>query len=85
MPKGAGQKLKLYYLSRIMLEKTDEDHMITMPEIKKALEAYGVTADRKSLYDDIQSLEVLGIEVIGEKSDTTTIITCQASSLRLRS
>ena len=67
MPKGAGQKLKLYYLSRIMLEKTDEDHMITMPEIKKALEAYGVTADRKSLYDDIQSLEVLGIEVIGEK------------------
>ena len=38
MPKGAGQKLKLYYLSRIMLEKTDEDHMITMPEIKKALE-----------------------------------------------
>lgn len=24
MPKGAGQKLKLYYLSRIMLEKTDE-------------------------------------------------------------
>ena len=67
MPKGAGQKLKLYYLSRIMLEKTDEDHMITMPEIKKALEAYGVTADRKSLYDDLQSLEVLGIEVIGEK------------------
>ena len=67
MPKGAGQKLKLYYLSRIMLEKTDDEHMITMPEIKKALEAYGVTADRKSLYDDLQSLEVLGIEVIGEK------------------
>ncbi|MBO4767744.1 MAG: WYL domain-containing protein, partial [Lachnospiraceae bacterium] len=37
------------------------------PEIKKALEAYGVTADRKSLYDDLQSLEVLGIEVLGEK------------------
>ena len=67
MPKGAGQKLKLYYLSRIMLEKTDDEHMITMPEIKKALEAYGVTADRKSLYDDLQSLEVLGIEVLGEK------------------
>ena len=67
MPKGANQKLKLYYLSRIMLEKTDDDHMITMPEIKEALEAYGVTADRKSLYDDLQALEVLGIEVIGEK------------------
>ncbi|MCR5604958.1 MAG: WYL domain-containing protein [Lachnospiraceae bacterium] len=67
MPKGSNQKLKLYYLSRIMLEKTDDDHMITMPEIKSALEVYGVTADRKSLYDDLESLRVLGIDVIGEK------------------
>ena len=67
MPKGTKQKLKLYYLSRIMLEKTDDEHMITMPEIQRALEAYGVTADRKSLYADLQELEVLGIEVIGEK------------------
>ena len=67
MPKGSNQKLKLYYLSRIMTEKTDDDHMITMPEIKKALEAYGVTADRKSLYDDMEALRVLGIDVIGEK------------------
>lgn len=56
MPKGANQKLKLYHLSRIMLEKTDDEHMITMPEIQKALEAYGVTADRKSLYDDLEQL-----------------------------
>ena len=46
MPKGTNQKLKLYYLSRIMIEKTDDEHMITMSEIKEALEAYGVTADR---------------------------------------
>jgi predicted DNA-binding transcriptional regulator YafY len=67
MPKGANQKLKLYYLSRIMTEKTDDDHKLTMPEIKKHLEAYGVTADRKSLYDDLEALRVLGIDVIGEK------------------
>jgi predicted DNA-binding transcriptional regulator YafY len=67
MPKGSNQKLKLYYLSRIMLEKTDDDHMITMPEIKAALEAYGVTADRKSLYDDLESLRTFGIDVVGEK------------------
>ena len=60
MPKGSNQKLKLYYLSRIMLEKTDDEHMITMPEIQRALEAYGVTADRKSLYDDMEALRVLG-------------------------
>ena len=67
MPKGANQKLKLYYLARIMTEKTDDEHMITMPQIQTALEAYGVTADRKSLYDDLEALRVLGIDVIGEK------------------
>ena len=67
MPKGTNQKFKLYYLAKIMTEKTDDEHMITMPEIKNALEAYGVTADRKSLYDDLEALRVLGIDVIGEK------------------
>ena len=67
MPKGSNQKLKLYYLARIMLEKTDDEHMITMPEIKSALEAYGVTANRKSLYDDLEALRTLGIDVLGEK------------------
>lgn len=38
MPKGTNQKFKLYYLARIMTEKTDDEHMITMPEIKAALE-----------------------------------------------
>ena len=67
MPKGANQKMKLYYLVRIMTSKTDDEHMITMSEIKKELEAYGVTADRKSLYEDLEALRVLGVDVIGEK------------------
>ncbi|MBQ6129912.1 MAG: hypothetical protein IJI51_09645 [Lachnospiraceae bacterium] len=67
MPKGKNQKLKLYYLARIMLSRTDDEHMITMPEIIRQLEAYDVTADRKSLYDDLEALRVLGIDVIGEK------------------
>lgn len=36
MPRGTNQKLKLYYLARIMVEKTDDEHKITMPEIKEA-------------------------------------------------
>ncbi len=68
MPKGTNQKLKLYYLSRIMIERTDDEHHITMPEIQRALEEYGVTADRKSLYDDMEALRFLGIDVIGEKN-----------------
>ena len=67
MPKGSKQKLKLYYLSRILMEKTDDDHSLTMSEIQRYLRAYDVTADRKSLYDDMDALEVLGIDVIGGK------------------
>ena len=66
MPKGTNQKFKLYRLAQIMLEKTDDDHYITMPEILSSLEADGVTADRKSIYNDLRDLEVLGIEVEGE-------------------
>lgn len=66
MPKGQNQKLKLYYLARIMLEKTDDEHYLTMPEILSALLSYDVTADRRSIYTDLKELEHLGIEVEGE-------------------
>lgn len=31
MSRGTNQKFKLSYLSRIMLEKTDDEHSLTMP------------------------------------------------------
>ena len=46
MPRGTNQKFKLYRLAQIMLEKTDDDHYITMPEIISALGEYEITAER---------------------------------------
>ena len=66
MPKGTNQKFKLYRLAQIMQENTDDEHYITMPEIKAALEEYEVKADRKSIYADLRDLQVLGVEVEGE-------------------
>ena len=66
MPRSANQKLKLYYLAKIMIAKTDDDHYLTMPQIKDMLEEYGITADRKSLYDDMEALRTLGIDVLLE-------------------
>ena len=66
MPKGTNQKSKLYRLAQIMLEKTDEEHYITMSEIMEGLAEYNITADRKSIYTDLRDLSVLGIEVEGE-------------------
>lgn len=66
MSKGTNNKFKLYRLAQIMLENTDEDHYIMMPEIMEKLAAYEITADRKSIYQDLRDLEMLGIEIEGE-------------------
>ena len=60
------KKLKLYRLAQIMLENTDDEHYITMPEIMEELGKYEVTADRKTIYADLCDLSVLGIEIEGE-------------------
>ena len=68
MPKGTNQKLKLYRLSQIMLRETDEEHGLSIQEIRDRLEEHGITADRKSLYDDLASLSELGIEIDKEQN-----------------
>lgn len=68
MAKGTNQKLKLSYLTKIMLAKTDEEHSLTMPQIMQELERYDVTAERKSIYADFQDMtDKLGIEIIKEQ------------------
>ena len=64
MPKGSNQKLKLLYLMKILLERTDEAHAITLSEVLEALEGYGVTAERKSIYDDLEALRLYGLDVV---------------------
>lgn len=71
MAKGNNQKLKIIYLMKILLEKTDETHSITMQEIITALESYGVSAERKSIYNDIENLRLFGMDIIGEQRERT--------------
>lgn len=69
MSKSSNQKLKLIYLMKILLERTDETHSITMPEIIDALAAYDISAERKSLYNDIETLRVYGLDIIGTQEN----------------
>ena len=71
MPKSSNQKLKLIYLMKILLERTDETHSITMSEIIDALAAYDISAEHKSLYNDIESLRVCVLDIIGTQEDRT--------------
>ncbi len=70
MPENS-PKLKLLYLMKIFLEKTDETHAITMPEILSSLKAYGISAERKSIYTDIENLRTYGLDIVGEQRERT--------------
>ena len=67
MAKSSNQKLKLPYLMKIMLEKTDETHGLTMQQIIDELSLYGVSAERKSIYTDFEDMSLFGIEVICDR------------------
>ena len=68
MPKTTGQKLKLLYLMRILLHETDDSHMLTMGELISKLAAQGVSAERKTVYEDIEELRQFGLDIIMEKT-----------------
>ena len=63
MAKSSNQKLKILYLMKIFLEKTDTDHSLTLAEIIDELQKYDISAERKSLYDDIETLRAYGIDI----------------------
>ena len=63
MSRLPNQKLKLIYLARIFEERTDRYHGLTLPEISQALAEYRISAERKSLYDDIEALRLCGYDI----------------------
>lgn len=71
MAKRMNQKLKLMRLMQIMLEQTDDNHSLTMEQILAELQRYDITAERKSIYADMEALRLYGIDIIGEKRNRT--------------
>ena len=63
-----GQKLRLLYLMRILLAQTDETHMLSLSELISKLAELGVSVERKTVYDDIETLRCFGLDIIMEKS-----------------
>lgn len=57
------QKLKLLYLMRMLLEETDAERGLTMPQLIERLEELGVSAERKSVYRDLEALREFGLDV----------------------
>lgn len=71
MPKSENQKRKLLLLLELLRRESDEEHPLSLSQIRQALADQGVNAERKSLYDDMETLRTLGYDVLSVR-DTTT-------------
>ena len=69
MAKSSNQKLKLWYLYKILFENTDENNPMTLSQIITELGRYDISAERKSLYNDIEMLVNAGVDIVSEKRD----------------
>ncbi len=68
MPRHSGQKLKILYILDILRQYSDEENPINSAEIIEKLNEYGISAERKAIYADLQALEEYGCDII--KTDT---------------
>lgn len=64
MPKSYGQKLKILYVLDILKKYSDEENPITATEICCRLEEMGISAERKSVYADIEALGDCGYDIL---------------------
>ncbi len=63
MAKQERQKLKTLILHQTLLEQTDENHAMGTKELIDILDRHGVSAERKSIYNDFQTLRDFGVDV----------------------
>ena len=67
----AHKKLKLLYIARFLLERTDEEHTATVKDLIAYLEGLGIGAERKAIYDDLALLEEFGMDIVRTKTKTS--------------
>ena len=67
MPRSFQQKLKILYLMEIFYEKTDKTHPMSVKDLIACLEELGIHAERKTIYDDIETLRNFGMDILNRR------------------
>ena len=67
MPRVFNQKIKILYLMRVFLERTDEEHPMSVKELIIYLNSLGISAERKTVYDDIETLRNFGMDILNRR------------------
>lgn len=64
MAKGQNQRIKILRVLDILRSETDETHLLSAARIAAILRESGISAERKSVYDDIEALRAEGYDII---------------------
>lgn len=64
MPRSSFQKLKIIYIMEYLLKNSDENHAVTTSQIIAYLKSHYITAERKTIYSDIEALRDFGLDII---------------------
>ena len=63
MARKPNQKLRLLYMMKILTEQTDDTHALTVTELAEQLKRYDIFVERKTIYDDLELLQVYGMDI----------------------
>lgn len=74
MPKSFNQKLKILYLMQVFMEKTDCGHPMSVPDLIQYLDRYGISVERKTVYDDIETLRIFGMKIENRREKTVRLL-----------
>ena len=72
MPASPNQRAKLLYLMKILLDKTDEQHPLTMAELISELAVFDIHVERKTVYADLEALRQFGLDIETKRDKTTS-------------
>lgn len=62
--KQKDQKKRILILQQALLEKSSEEHPLTMQQLLQCCEEAGISAERKAIYDDLRVLQEFGMDII---------------------
>ena len=64
MPKSQNQKQKILFIMDYLQKHSHKEHIVSTAQLIKMLREEGISADRKSIYSDIQALIGYGLDIV---------------------
>ncbi|HIU42573.1 MAG TPA: WYL domain-containing protein [Candidatus Egerieicola faecale] len=63
MGKNTGKR-RLLFLAKLLWEQTDEEHSLSIGQMRQQLAQVGMEAERKAIYDDLKTLQEYGMDIL---------------------